>query len=162
MGGRADKIQELEINLIEEVEKIIASHPKVSNKFAKAKMSSSWRGWTIPFHFGKQKIFGNRFLLVGDAAGLANAFYKEGVGTGMMSGIIAANKIAECVKEDTFDSQFLSSYEKELKKEFGKLLKFSEFALRTAKHKKTFATMANVFKKRIERKTPKVVKRRSY
>ena len=52
LGGRADQMQEHEINLIDEVESIIKLHPKVQHKFEKATMTSKWRGWTIPFQFG--------------------------------------------------------------------------------------------------------------
>lgn len=162
LGGRADRLQENNINLIEEIEHIISNHPRIFKRFIKAKRESNWRGWSIPFHFGTQKVYGNRFLLVGDAAGLANAFYKEGVGTGMMSGIIAAHKIEECIREDDFSERFLSSYEKRLNNEFSKLLRFSELALRTAKYKRVFSATARLFKRRVERKTPGVVRKRSY
>ena len=58
-------------------------------------------------------------MLVGDAAGLANAFYKEGIGTGMMSGIIAAKNIERCLNNDGFSESSLKKYDEDLKKEFG-------------------------------------------
>lgn len=162
LGGRADNIQKHGINLVDEIESIMATHPKVQHKFTNAKKVSSWRGWTIPFHFGKQRLSGNRFLLVGDAAGLANAFYKEGVGTGMMSGIIAARSITKCLKLDDVSSTAFASYEIELKKEFGKLLKFSHRALRMARFKSLFAGIVSLSKWRVEQKAPKMIRKRSY
>lgn len=162
LGGRADHIQKHGINLIEEIESIIATHQKVQHKFTDAKKVSSWRGWTIPFHFGNQKLSGNRFLLVGDAAGLANAFYKEGVGTGMMSGIIAAQNIARCLESQNFSETAFKSYEADLKKEFGKLLKFSHRALRIARFKGLFAGIVSLSKWRVEKKVPKMIEKRSY
>ena len=162
LGGRADQMQAHGINLIEEIEDIIASHPKVQHKFTKAKMTSSWRGWTIPFHFGHQRLTGNRFLLVGDAAGLANAFYKEGVGTGMMSGIIAARTLEKCLTTDDFSESALKGYESEVKKEFGKLLKFSHRALRIARFKRLFSGIVSLTKWRVQGKAPKMIQKRSY
>jgi flavin-dependent dehydrogenase len=162
LGGNTQKILDSDINLKDEIESIIKTHPKVAHKFADAEQAGSWRGWGIPYHFQKQKVCGNRFLLVGDAAGLANSFYKEGVGTGMMSGIICAQKIATCLKEDRYSDVFMSSYKKDLDKEFGKLLRFSEFALRTAKFKAVFATIARFSKKSVEKRAPSIIRKRSY
>lgn len=162
LGGRADNIQKYNINLIEEVEDIIASHPKVAHKFKKANMPGNWRGWTIPFHFGNHKLSGEHFFLVGDAAGLANAFYKEGVGTGMMSGIIAAKHIAKCIETQDFSSHSFQKFEKDLKDEFGKLLKFSHRALRIARFKGLFANIVALTKGRVQQKAPKMIQKRSY
>jgi len=162
LGGRADYIQKHNINLIEEIESIISNHSKVQHKFTEATKVSSWRGWTIPFHFGNHKLSGNRFVLVGDAAGLANAFYKEGVGTGMMSGIIAAQNIAQCLESQDFSEVALKSYEADLKKEFGKLLKFSHRALRIARFKSLFAGIVSLTRWRVEKKAPEMIQKRSY
>ena len=162
LGGRADNIQKYGINLVEEMESILKNHPKVNYKFTHAKMSSNWRGWTIPFHFGKQKVVGNRFVLVGDAAGLANAFYKEGVGTGMMSGILAAETLAGCISEGNFSENALKSYESKLHEEFGKLLKFSHKALRIARFKKLFSGIVSLTQWRVNYLVPKMIRKRSY
>ena len=162
LGGRADRLKKFNINLIDEIEDIITTHKKVKNKFNNAQKIGAWRGWSIPFHFRKQKVVGNRFLLVGDAAGLANAFYKEGVGTGMMSGIKAAKNIAVCKERNSFSEVSLKGYESDLKKEFGKLLTFSFFTLKLVRFKSFFNTTVLLFKKRIEKKSYQMIKDRSY
>ncbi|PQJ77447.1 NAD(P)/FAD-dependent oxidoreductase [Polaribacter glomeratus] len=162
LGGNTQKLLDNNINLKEEIESIIKTHPKVADKFIYAEQIGAWRGWGIPYHFKKQTICGNRFLLVGDAAGLANSFYKEGVGTGMMSGIICAKKIASCLKENNFSETFMSSYKKDIDNEFGKLLRFSEFALKLANFKAIFAGFARFSKKFVEKKAPGIIKKRSY
>lgn len=162
LGGRADRVKKNGINLVEEIESIIKTNKHIKDRFTNATKVSSWRGWTIPFHFGDKKIIGNRFLLVGDAAGLANAFYKEGVGTGMMSGIIAAKNIEKCLKQNDFSEAALLQYESDLKNEFGKLLSFSRKALRAARFKSLFSGVISLFKNIIERRTYKLIKKRSY
>ena len=162
LGGRSDLIKKNDIHLVDEINTIINSNNKVKHKFKNATKVSPWRGWTIPFHFKKQIITGNRFLLVGDAAGLANAFYKEGVGTGMMSGIIAAKNIERCLKENNFSKTILKKYEIDLANEFGKLLTFSKFMLRIAKFKRLFFIIIAFLKGRVERKSFKIIERRSY
>lgn len=162
LGGRTDQIKKHNINLITEIEDIIKNHKKVKDKFSEATKVGSWRGWTIPFHFGTQKVVGDHFLLVGDAAGLSNAFYKEGIGTGMMSGIIAAKNIEKCLDQDDFSEDFLRNYEEEIKNEFSKLLKFSYYSLRFANLKKPFYYMASLLKSTIENKSQALMKKRSY
>lgn len=162
LGVRSDYLVKYDINLIEEVEEIIASHKLVKDRFIKATKVSKWRGWVIPFHLRQHTIVGDQFLLVGDAAGLANAFYKEGVGTGMMSGIIAAKNIERCLKLNDFSASSLQHYETEIKNEFGKLLTFSYFTLKIVRFKKLFFKIVSIFKRRVERKSFKMIQKRSY
>lgn len=162
LGARTDLIKKYNINLLEEAKSILQNHKKVAHKFKNATLINSWRGWSIPFDFSTKKVYGNRFLLVGDAAGLTNAFYKEGVGTGMMSGIICAKKIKECLIVNNFSKEFLSTYQDSLKKEFGRLLKFSFLMVRMARFKYFFATIVRLFKNSFEQKAPSFIKRKSY
>lgn len=162
LGGRTDLILKHNINLIEEIESVMTNHSKFKKRFIEAEKSSSWRGWSIPYHFGSQKVYGNRFLLVGDAAGLTNAFYKEGVGTGMMSGIICAKKIEKCINENNFSKEFLSTYQKDLQKEFSRLLKFSLLMSKLANYRYLFSSLVYLLKNRVERKSYKIIKRKSY
>ncbi|GAB7256684.1 FAD-dependent monooxygenase [Polaribacter sp. OB-PA-B3] len=162
LGGNAKLILKHNINLVEEVETIIRSHPKVAYKFINAIKIDSWRGWSIPYNFGKNKVYGNRFMLVGDAAGLTNPFYKEGVGTGMMSGIICAQSIEASLKNNNFSAIFLATYAKNLNNEFGRLLKFSRLMLKATQFKFLFGAITYLLKNKIELKATKVIKRKSY
>jgi len=162
LGGLSSEIQKHHISLKTEVEHLIKTHPKIAHKFYNAERLSLWRGWGIPCNFGHLKVSGNRFLLTGDAAGLANAFYKEGVGTAMMSGVIAAHKIKECIDTNKFDATMLSDYENQLQKEFGKLLKYSRGALKMAQKKHSFKNAISIFKGFIEKKVVGIIDKRTY
>lgn len=162
LGSNSHFIKENKINLVDEIEKIISTNQQIKHRFNNATRISKWRGWVIPYAFGNQKIVGNRFLLVGDAAGLANPFYKEGVGTGMMSGIIAAKNIQKCLKNNDFSESSLKNYELEVKGEFGKLLKFSAFMLKLARYKYIFSFIVSLFKNRLSKKSFAIIKKRSY
>ena len=80
----------------------------------------------------------------------------------MMSGIICAKKINECLKENNFSESFLASYQKELKKEFSRLLTFSHIMAKMASSKYIFAAMVKLFKNRFQQKAPNFIKRKSY
>ena len=90
----------------------------------------SREGWGIPCHFGKQHAYGSNYIKVGDAAGLANPLYKEGVGTSMMSGIIAAQKAREVLASKNFSDHAFSDYPKLLRNEFGKQLFTAKWPLK--------------------------------
>ena len=162
LGGNSNQIKKYNINLIDEIENIISTNENIQHKFTNATRVGKWRGWVIPYRFEKQKMIGNRFLLVGDAAGLANAFYKEGIGTGMMSGVIAARNIERSLKYNDFSESFLKNYEVEIKNEFGKLLKFSFYMLKISRFKRLFSLVVFIFKKRISKKSFRIIKKRSY
>lgn len=162
LGGLSSEIQKHKINLKTEVVNLIKTHPQIANKFVNAEKIGTWRGWGIPCNFGHLKVSGNRFLLVGDAAGLANAFYKEGVGTAMMSGVIAAQKISECVTANKYDADQLMNYENKLEEELGKLLKYSRGALKMAKYQFVFERLIKMSKTFVEDKIIQVIDKRTY
>jgi len=162
LGGLSSEVGRLKLNLKAEVMDIIRSHPQVAHKFEQAERLGNWRGWGIPCHFGHLRVSGNRFMLLGDAAGLANAFYKEGVGTGMMSGVIAAQKVQQCLEKGDFSAGQLADYETQLRQEFGRLLLASKAALRLSRNRRLFAAGISLVKSRIERKISDIIDSRTY
>ena len=152
----------LNLKLFTKQSGMLVPTPEADMLFKNAEKITKWRGWSIPFHFNKNNVYGNRFMLLGDAAGLANAFYKEGVGTAMMSGIICAKQIKKCVEHNNFSKEFIKPYSKELEKEFYRLLQFSKVTLKLARFKYIFRFTSNLFKNRIESKASKIIYKRSY
>lgn len=70
------------------------------------------------------KTFGERMLLVGDAAGMVEPFSAGGNEYAMRGGLVAGKVAVEAVKQNRFDAGFLSSYDAEWKRsEDGKILK---------------------------------------
>jgi flavin-dependent dehydrogenase len=161
-GGNTGKLGLHKINLKTEIENIIATHPQIKEKFTSAHRLGDWRGWGIPSSFGHLTVSGDNFLLVGDAAGLANPFYKEGVGTGMMSGLIAAKQIQKALEQERFDASFFSEYEGLLAQKFGKLLRYSKLSLRMAHYSRFFYFFIQLFKETIEKAMIRIIERQSY
>lgn len=161
-GGASRELGKYKINLIEEAERILETHSKVKSKFTHAKRIGNWRGWSIPNFFGQVKTSGDQFLLVGDAAGLANPFYKEGVGTSMMSGVLAAKQIKLALDQQRFDAHFLQDYDTALHENFGKLLKYSALALRLSRYPIIFGIATGILKRKIENGILRVIDRQTY
>lgn len=161
-GGNSHEIQKHKVQLKKVVEEVIARDAKIAPRFKNAERVNNWRGWGIPYSFGIAKNSGDRFMLVGDAAGLANAFYKEGVGTGMMSGVLCAQQIAKCIEKKDFSSLETNRYSVALEKEFGRLLRFSKFALRLTKYPRLFKVIILLTKSKIEKVLLNIIRKRSF
>ena len=91
---------------------LIQSDPKLQSRFASATESVAVRQWGIPCgSWGKQKVSGDRAILVGDAACLCNPFTMFGSGNAMTSGKLAADAIAQAITANRFDANSLSPYD---------------------------------------------------
>jgi flavin-dependent dehydrogenase len=67
-----------------------------------------------------EKTYGNRLLLVGDAAGFINPLSGEGIYYAMASGQIAAETIAETLEKRQTTEEFLAKYQTRWQQDFGK------------------------------------------
>jgi geranylgeranyl reductase family protein len=92
------------------------------------------------------KTYSERVILVGDAAGFANPVSGEGIYYAMASGQIAAETIKKALEFKDTSEKFLSKYQKNWKKDFGKELKLMYwFAKRQSRTKseKNFRLLKN-------------------
>lgn len=67
-----------------------------------------------------EKTYGNRLLLVGDAAGFINPLSGEGIYYAMASGQIAADVIANALEKKQITQDFLAQYQTRWQNDFGK------------------------------------------
>lgn len=67
-----------------------------------------------------EKTYGNRLLLVGDAAGFINPLSGEGIYYAMASGQIAADVIADALEKNQTTQDFLAQYQTRWQNDFGK------------------------------------------
>lgn len=99
---------------LERLEKFVKHHPIASEKLEGATPKKLGRSGlfasSIPIK-PLPRISGRRFLLVGDAAGLADPLSFEGIGYALESGVAAASTIAEAYEVNDFSEESLSSYE---------------------------------------------------
>ena len=93
---------------------LIKSYPPISERFQNAELIGDIKGWGLPLGSKKRKISGDNFLLVGDSASLIDPFTGEGIGNGMISGMLAAKQIQQAIAADRFDKSFLADYDKKI------------------------------------------------
>mgnify|MGYP001596390103 CR=1 FL=1 len=101
MGMSTDVIQKRKANLQELMLNEIKTNPLLTERFKDAQMvEGSLRGWNLPFGSIRRKMYGNGFVLLGDAASLIDPFTGEGIGNGMLSAKVASIVINEAFKKN--------------------------------------------------------------
>ena len=122
-GSRAKIGVMTEKNPMEGLENIFSQLGLKSNLLA-GKYKIQRRG--ISFGRIKNPVF-NRILAVGEAAGLVKTTTGGGIYYGLISAGIASEVINNALSNTTFHPHLLSGYEKLLRNEFSKEIKFGEF-----------------------------------
>lgn len=110
----------------------LLSAPPLASRFAAATLLSAYEGGRIPFTGTTQRIHGAGFVLVGDAAGLADAFWGDGIDTALVSGVLAAAHLAAAAKASDFGEEQLSGYARGVRRVLGRKLESGLALQRTA------------------------------
>lgn len=120
VGMRTDLLQKKRVNLKQEMERLLAEHPKFKDRFQHAELISDLKGFGLPLGSKKRKISGDHYMLVGDAASLIDPLTGEGIGNAIISGRMAALQAAEAIKAADYSAQRLAAYDKAIYDKFWK------------------------------------------
>jgi geranylgeranyl reductase family protein len=118
---QVDKTQDQKLNLLECYKEYLTLL-KEKNLVPQHLKEAPVKGGALLTH-PLEKTYGNRLLLVGDAAGFINPLSGEGIYYAMSSGQIAAEIIAEALEKKQTTEDFLSKYQTQWQKDFGKDIK---------------------------------------
>jgi menaquinone-9 beta-reductase len=91
---------------------------------AKARQVGPIKGYPLRVDFATAPTYGNRVLLVGEAAGLVNPLTGEGIDYALESGQVAAQHLGRMFVEADFSWQALASYDDLLRQRFQQLFVF--------------------------------------
>ena len=94
--------------------RLILEDPVMSSRFQHAAPLEEPVGWGVPLASRRRRAFGDGYLLVGDAASLVCPTSGEGIGTGMISGYIAAHFAQKALKNKRFDAEQFKFYDREI------------------------------------------------
>lgn len=103
LGMVSTAIADKKVNLKKMLGHVIENNPKVAGMFAEAEPLEKTRGWGLPIITPKRQIAGERFALIGDAAGMIEPFTGKGIGPGMMSARICSEHIVQALKEKDYN-----------------------------------------------------------
>lgn len=95
-------------------QKLILEDPVLAPRFQSATPLERPVGWGLPLASRRRKAFGDGYLLVGDAASLVCPTSGEGIGTGMISGYIAAKFAHKALTDRRFDAEQFKHYDREI------------------------------------------------
>ncbi|MCW4028861.1 MAG: geranylgeranyl reductase family protein [Candidatus Bathyarchaeota archaeon] len=97
--------------------KLIQTDAGMKRRLENARLKGDIEVFTFTLPNGSLKLVGNRVLLVGEAAGLANPYNGETLQMALKSGRWAAQTVQSC--QGNYSAQALSAYEKQVVNEFG-------------------------------------------
>lgn len=127
VGMLVDSMKKRNINLQQLMEDEIKNNPALKDRFKGAEMVGGVRGWNLPMASHKRKIYGDGFILIGDAASLIDPFSGEGIGNAMLSAKIGSGVIDEAIKKNDFSSSVLKKYSDALWDDIGSEISSSNF-----------------------------------
>lgn len=108
---KKDVAIERQVNLEESFYSLLKTNPNLAKKFQNAKQVVPFRGAALFLGTKNRKICGNRFMLVGDAAGLIDLLSANGIPQAALSAKIAAYQAEACFAENNFSEAFMHRYE---------------------------------------------------
>ncbi|MBI4010558.1 MAG: NAD(P)/FAD-dependent oxidoreductase [Candidatus Aenigmarchaeota archaeon] len=117
LGMSTSNVQKNNINLQELLFREIKNNPILSERFKDAEIvEGSLRGWNLPLVMNKRKLYGNGFVLLGDAGALIDPFTGEGIGPGLVSAKIASQVINQALEQGDFSEKIFRKYQKGMSK----------------------------------------------
>jgi geranylgeranyl reductase family protein len=90
---------------------ILDTYPQLKKRFANARLTGKIEASQLPIYNGPEKIAGDNYMLLGDAARLIDPFTGEGIGNAMVSGYLAGEFAARCLEKNDFTINTTIDYE---------------------------------------------------
>ncbi len=103
LGMVSSAISAKKYNLKKLLTEVMQTNPYIKEMFAEAEPLEKPRGWGLPIITPKRTIAGERYALIGDAAGMIEPFTGKGIGPGMMSARICSEHIAEALLKKDYN-----------------------------------------------------------
>lgn len=125
LGMLSSVVSKKQINLKKEMVNLLETIPSLKERFKDAAPLTEIEGYGLPVGSVKRKLSGNRFLLLGDAAGLIDPFTGEGIANAIRSGRVAASHVLKTFEQQRFDAEFNLRYDKEIYYKMWNEFKFS-------------------------------------
>lgn len=110
IGMLVKDMKKKKVNLSKLMFEAIEKHPAFKGRFKDAKRSSDVKSWMLPLASKRMKIYGNGYVLVGDAASLIDPFSGEGIGNALTSGKYASQVILKAFEKNDFSPDVFSEY----------------------------------------------------
>lgn len=130
LGMLSDQVAKRKFDLKQSLKDNLLHHPNLKDRFKDAKLETDVKGFGLALGSRKLTYYGNRFLLIGDAASLIDPKSGDGISNAIESGMIAATTIIHAHQQNDFSKDVLVKYQNDLTKKLGKELRNSTIILR--------------------------------
>ncbi len=114
LGMLSSVVSKKKMNLKKEMMRLLETQPALKDRFKDAKPLGEIEGFGLPLGSKKRTISGDRFLLLGDAAGLIDPFTGEGIANSIRSGRFAAAHVLKAFEQKQFDAAFNKRYDQHI------------------------------------------------
>ncbi|MBN1339782.1 MAG: NAD(P)/FAD-dependent oxidoreductase [Bacteroidales bacterium] len=125
IGMMKKHILKRKVSLKGELHKILNTHPLLKERFRDATEYGPLQAHAIPLWKKKEKICGDGYMALGDAARLVDPVTGEGMGHAALSAKYAAETASLSLLHNRFDAGFMHRYDEELFKTIGRELDIS-------------------------------------
>ena len=134
LGMLSSVVSKKKINLKKEMVSLLETIPSLKERFKDAVPLTEIEGYGLPVGSVKRILSGDRFLLLGDAAGLIDPFSGEGIANAIRSGRVAAAHVLKAFEQQKFDKEFNLLYDKEIYNRMWKEFKLSHTLQKLFRH----------------------------
>lgn len=143
LGMLTRDLQRSDMNLRKRLPDVLRTHPALADRFKDVRFVGPVRGFGLPLGSTRRPASGERYMLVGDAAGLVDPFTGEGIGNAMISGRLAAQHALRCFEAGDFSAEHMQAYDDAVYRKIGGELRLSYQLQRLARFPKLFNWMVD-------------------
>lgn len=111
---RSDAVKNGKVNLKAELARLIEENETLQTVFHGSERIGSIQGSAMTLCTTKRSICGDRYMLLGDTAGLIDLITGNGIPQGMLSGKLAAQQAFECLQNKNFSKDAILPYQTKL------------------------------------------------
>jgi menaquinone-9 beta-reductase len=141
----SEEVSKRKLNLKKCLEEVLETRFK--DRFTNAELVGKIEGFGLPLGSKKRKLSGDNYILTGDAASLIDPLTGEGIANALLSGVVAAEKAAECLQKNDFSAPILRGYDERIYRMRGQEFKVSYWLQRQFRRAWFFNTLVALISK---------------
>jgi menaquinone-9 beta-reductase len=141
----SEDVSKRKLNLKKCLEEVLETRFK--DRFSQAEIVGKIEGFGLPLGSKRRKLSGDNYILTGDAASLIDPLTGEGIANALLSGVVAAEKAAECLAKNDFSSKILRGYDERIYRMRGQEFKVSYWLQRQFRRAWFFDTLVYLISK---------------